>query len=116
VAGWGALLKTTNGGTTFVEEKENKSYTEKFFLSQNFPNPFNSSTKIRFFVYKEELVTIKLYDILGREISTVLEENKVPGEYEIEINSDNLNLSSGIYFYLMKAGEKQSMRKLLLLK
>lgn len=67
-------------------------------------------------MYEEELVTIKLYDILGREISTLLNEYKIPGEYEIELNSDNLNLSSGIYFYLMKAGDRQSLRKFLLIK
>jgi len=87
--------------------------TEEFSLSQNYPNPFNPSTKIKFTIPSVEttrrvvFTTLKVYDILGNEVSTLVNEELAAGEYEVEFNihSDGgQNLSSGIYFYQLKIG------------
>jgi hypothetical protein len=104
-----------------------------FSLEQNYPNPFNPSTIIRFTIttsplnpspYQgegnwERLVTLKVYDILGNEVVTLLDEYKPAGEYEIELNSHSgevRNLHSGVYFYQLKAGNYSETKKMLLLK
>lgn len=91
----------------------------KFSLSQNHPNPFNPSTKIKFELPKTDLtgradVQIKVYDVLGREIVTLVNEKLRPGIYETEFNGDNL--SSGVYFYVFKAGNYIESKKMILLK
>ncbi|MFN4112250.1 MAG: T9SS type A sorting domain-containing protein, partial [Ignavibacteria bacterium] len=119
------VLATNNGigayqitidTTTFVEDKIIKAHD--FFLSQNFPNPFNSSTKFRFGIPVKDFVNISIYDCLGRKISEVVNEFKDAGIYEIEINSNDLmtNSSSGIYFYRLVSKNKQLTKKLVLLK
>lgn len=84
----------------------------EFYLSQNYPNPFNPSTKIKFVVPSNTLrqaqsdiyVTLKVYDVLGNEIATLVNEEKTPGTYEVEFNTAQIsNLSSGIYFYKLSA-------------
>ena len=87
---------------------------KSFYLSQNFPNPFNPSTTINYSLPKTSFVTIKVYDILGREISTLINSEKLPGNYEIKF--DGINLSSGIYFYQMRAGDFVEVRKFVLMK
>lgn len=71
----------------------------KYDLSQNYPNPFNASTKINFAVAKASEVKIILYDVLGREVKTLVKDNMVPGEYGIYLNANDM--ASGIYFYTM---------------
>ena len=73
---------------------------EKFHLFQNYPNPFNPVTSIQYAVSSMQFVTLKVYDFLGREIATLVNEEKPAGEYEVEF--DGGNLSSGIYFYQIK--------------
>ena len=85
-----------------------------FALSQNYPNPFNPTTMINYSVAKESNVTIKIYDVMGREVETLVNENKEPGNYEVNFNAQNL--ASGIYFYKMNAGDFTSIKKLTLLK
>lgn len=85
-----------------------------FYIFQNYPNPFNPSTTIRYEVPDRNFVTIKVYDILGNEIATLVNEEKPSGFYEIEF--DAYNLSSGIYFYQLKAGGFTATKKLILLK
>ncbi|GIK61033.1 MAG: T9SS type A sorting domain-containing protein [Ignavibacteriota bacterium] len=85
-----------------------------FFLSHNYPNPFNPSTTLSFVIGHQSLVSLKIYDILGREITTLVNEEKPSGIYEIEFNATNL--SSGIYFYQLQAGNFISTKKLVLLK
>lgn len=119
------VLATNNGigayqitvdTTTLVEN--NELIPKEFFLTQNFPNPFNSSTKIRFGIPTREFVNIAVYDCLGRKISEPVKEIKEAGHHEIEINSANLgaNLSSGIYFYQLFAGNQKITKKFVLLK
>ncbi len=98
---------------------------------QNFPNPFNPSTKIKFTIpsviasgaKQSQSVTLKVYDILGNEIATLVNEGLVAGEYEIEFSSlsdestfGGQDLTTGIYFYQLRVGEFIQSRKMVLLK
>ena len=83
-------------------------------LSQNYPNPFNPSTVISYQLPVIGFVTLKVYDILGREVATLVNEEKPAGEYEVEFNGTNL--PSGIYFYQIKAGNYSETKKMVLLK
>jgi hypothetical protein len=115
VVGWyGTILRTTNGGTTFVEEEQIDELPTEFILSQNYPNPFNPSTKIKYSVPQTSNVVIKVYDILGNEIETLLNEDKPAGTYEVTWYAENL--PSGVYFYQLIAGENLSTKKMLLIK
>ena len=87
-----------------------------YTLSQNYPNPFNTLTNIKYTIKEEGPVTIKLFDILGREIVTLINENQSPGFYTFQLDASKLGLSSGVYFYQMKAGEYNSVKKLIYLK
>lgn len=86
----------------------------KFVLSQNYPNPFNPSTTIRYNLPKEAMVSIKVYDMLGREMKTLIKEYKSAGSYNVEFNASNL--TSGIYFYRLTAGDFTQVKKLVLMK
>lgn len=85
-----------------------------FELSQNFPNPFNPVTTINYTLPKQEFVTIKIYDILGREITALVNEFKQKGNYEINWNAGNY--PGGIYFYRLTAGEFSEEKKMVLIK
>jgi len=100
-------------------EDEIISIPEKFALSQNYPNPFNPSTMINYNLKVKSDVTIKVFDVLGREVATLVNENKPAGSYEI--NFDASMLTSSVYFYSINAkginGENFSKTmKMLLLK
>lgn len=83
-------------------------------LEQNYPNPFNPETIITFELPEEEFVTIKIFDVLGREIYQLLNERKSPGLYQIEYNVSNL--PSGVYFYRLEAGSYTETKKMIYLK
>ena len=85
-----------------------------FVLSQNYPNPFNPTTTIRFELPKSLHVSLKVYDILGQEVSVLVNENRSAGVYEMRF--DGTNLASGVYFYRLTAGAFVETRKLLLLR
>lgn len=85
-----------------------------YALEQNYPNPFNPTTTIGYSIPVENFVTIKLYDVLGNEVITLLNEQKQAGKYEILYNASNL--ASGVYYYQIKAGEFTMTRKLMLMK
>ncbi|PID62710.1 MAG: hypothetical protein CR986_00785 [Ignavibacteriae bacterium] len=93
---------------------ENNSLVNEYQLSQNYPNPFNPSTKITFSLPMKEKVTLKIYDILGREIVTLLNEVRNIGVHNI--NFDASNLTSGVYFYTLKTSHTMQTRKMLLIK
>jgi hypothetical protein len=117
------FVKTDASGLiTEIENQENQNIFS-FELKQNYPNPFNPSTKIRFTVPKDERretknVSLKIYDILGREIVTLVNEEKPKGSYEVEFNpvSSIKNIASGIYFYQLKAGNLVQTKKMTYLK
>jgi len=114
------LILFTNGPVTDVGEEE--KIPEEFILYQNYPNPFNPATKIKFIIpnviasgAKQSLFTsLKIYDILGDEITTLVNEEKQVGEYEIEF--DGTGLVSGMYFYSLKSGNYSETKKMILLK
>jgi Secretion system C-terminal sorting domain len=83
--------------TTAVGEEKRSLTPATFALYQNYPNPFNPLTNIGFRIAESGMVTLKVYDVLGREVSTIVEEYKSAGEYKIELNASLL--PSGIYFY-----------------
>jgi hypothetical protein len=98
---------------TDVHIKQSTVPTE-FSLAQNYPNPFNPSTTIRFVVPVSGFVSLKVFDLLGREVATLVDEKKDAGSYEVTF--DGKNLSSGVYFYRLQAGEFVQTKKLLLQK
>ena len=101
-----------------TEVEEEQISPNDIYLSQNYPNPFNPSTKIQYQVSSNALVTLKVYDVLGNEVATLVNEYKPAGTYEIEFNSSSgiRHPASGNYFYQLKAGNYSSTRKMLLLK
>jgi hypothetical protein len=87
---------------------------KNFSLNQNYPNPFNPSTKIDFAIPKSANVEIKVFDILGREVATLMNEFKHAGNYSVEFNGGNI--SSGVYFYTLKSGNFKDTKKMLMIK
>lgn len=86
----------------------------KYALMQNFPNPFNPATTIRFSIPRISLVTIKVYDILGREVKTLINGEKSPGEYKVQFNAGSLH--SGVYLYELKADKYVEVKKMMVIK
>jgi len=99
---------------SIVSEVEEEDYPSEFFLSQNYPNPFNSSTRIKYQIPEMSFVTLKVFDIIGSEIATVVNEEKHPGTYDITWYAKSL--PSGVYFYQLKAGSFIETKKMLLMK
>ena len=85
-----------------------------YSLAQNYPNPFNPSTNISFSLAKTSIATLKIFDVLGKEVATLVNEEKPAGEYKIQFNAGNL--SSGIYFYTLRAGSFSETKKIILMK
>ena len=98
---------------TAVNEKPG-NLNNSFSLSQNYPNPFNPVTTIHFMIPKSELVTIKVYDTLGKAVATLVNETKNAGEYNVSFNTSHL--ASGVYFYRITAGEFIDTKKMVLVK
>ena len=91
----------------------------KFILHQNYPNPFNPTTNIKYQIPELRFITLKIYDILGNEVATLVNEEKPVGEYEVDFNvgtSRELSLPSGVYFYQLKTNNFIQTKKMLLLK
>ena len=104
VGQFGTIIKTITGGLTAVEEI-NSSLPIGYKLNQNYPNPFNPSTIIKYQIPEMSFATLKVYDVLGNEIATLVNEEKSGGNYEVEFISHSgsiWNLSSGIYFYRLQ--------------
>jgi len=95
-------------------EDEITSQPEDYNLFQNYPNPFNPSTTIRYSITNSELVRIKVYDILGREVKVLVNEIKQPGSYEVQFDASGL--ASGIYLYSIESGYFVQTKKMILLK
>ncbi|MCX7797168.1 MAG: family 43 glycosylhydrolase [Melioribacter sp.] len=99
---------------TSMRENFTKSLSQNFKLFQNYPNPFNSSTIINFFVPYDSQVSLKIYDLLGREVATLFSEKLIAGNHSIKWNADNF--TAGVYFYQLKANDYIDTKKLVLLK
>ena len=87
-----------------------------FTLYQNYPNPFNPGTVINFKILHHDKVTLNVYDIMGRHVCTLLDEDKPAGEYSVNFDSKKFNLSSGIYFYRLITGQYSLVKKMILIK
>lgn len=93
-----------------------KHIPHEFALYQNYPNPFNPTTNLRFTISDLQFVELKVYDILGNEIATLVNEEKLPGKYDVKFDAGLYNLSSGVYIYRLNAGNFIQRNKMLLLK
>ncbi|RKY90817.1 MAG: hypothetical protein DRQ01_08620 [Ignavibacteriae bacterium] len=102
-------VDTVTTGFTFKE-----IVPDEFQLFQNYPNPFNPTTSIQFTVGSWQNIILKIYDVLGNEVATLVKEEKPVGNYEVKFNA--AKLSSGIYFYQLRAGNYVETKKMLLLK
>ena len=127
-----AVIDPDNEITAEIHEENNKGYNvlgtapptgvndgdpnvlSLYTLDQNYPNPFNPVTRIRYAIPQTANVEMKVFDVLGREVETLVSELKSPGQYEV--NFDGGNLASGIYFYRIEAGEFITTKKMILMK
>ena len=112
----GCIINGVVSGDTITVsvDDENPVQPTEFSLSQNYPNPFNPVTRIQYSVNSTQNVTLKVYDLLGREVATLVNEEKPAGNYEVEF--DGSALTSGIYFYQVKAGNFIETKKMVLLR
>ena len=111
----GSILKTTEG-TTRVTPPANKTALSPsgYRLDQNYPNPFNPETAIRFSIPQKDHVTLKIFDLLGREVATLVNGPREAGTFQILYHAGNL--PSGIYFYRLEATEFVQTRKFIIQK
>ncbi len=96
------------------ENGEELTTVSTYGLEQNYPNPFNPSTVIKFSIPQSEFVSLKVFDILGNEVATLVNEQRAPGAYEVTFDAGNL--ASGVYVYTLNAGDFVQTRKLMLMK
>ena len=94
--------------------KVEASQPEKYFLSQNYPNPFNPSTKIEFGISTKDHVILKIYDVLGKEVAVLINEEKSAGNYSVTFEPKDL--PSGIYFYELQSGNFNQIKKMVLIR
>jgi photosystem II stability/assembly factor-like uncharacterized protein len=111
--GDGGTILHRNSIPTGVQQSSG-SVIKEFTLLQNYPNPFNPSTTINYRIPRSGFVTLKVYDILGKEVATLVNEEKPAGSYEIEFSADKL--PSGVYYYQLKTGSFIKTKKMVLLK
>ncbi len=103
-----------DGKYTYSKIVEAEIIPDKFYLSQNFPNPFNPVTSINYELPADSKVILKVYNLLGEEISTLVDENKKAGKYKLNFNAEKI--SSGVYFYKITAGTFSNIKKMVILK
>lgn len=107
------VFKTTTGGVTQIK-KSNEQTISDYELYQNYPNPFNPSTVIKYKIQGTGFVNLRIYDILGKEISVLVNEKQIPGEYKM--TWDAKNYPAGVYYYKLTSGNLIQIRKMILLK
>ena len=113
----GAILKTTNGGVSITEVINlSNNIPDNYSLSQNYPNPFNPSTIINYQLTINSFVSLKVFDLLGKEVTQLVNEKQNAGSYAVDFNSPEFSLPSGIYFYTLSAGEFKETKKMVLVK
>ena len=104
-----------NGNGVLTEVAENRpGIPDNFGISQNYPNPFNPSTNISFNIPKRSQVSLKVFDLLGREVATIVSEEMSAGSYSRTWNA--VNMPSGVYFYRLQSGSFNETKKLVLLR
>ncbi len=107
------LIKTNSNGAVGVKEAD-PVRPDQYYLHQNYPNPFNPSTTIRFSVRKNGHTSLRVFDVLGREVATLVNETKPAGTYDVKFNANHL--SSGVYFYRLQVGSFIETKKMMLIK
>lgn len=106
---------TCDGSQVYKKNVEDsESISQNYFLEQNYPNPFNPTTEISFYIHKNSFVTLKVYDVLGKEISTLA--NRIYTEGSHTVAFDATELPSGVYFYTLTAGNFSDTKKMILTK
>jgi len=100
-----SLTSVYNNGNTL---------SDSYWLGNNFPNPFNPTTKISYALPKSGLVTLRVYDILGKEVATLVNEVKNAGNYSIDFNASNF--TNGVYFYKLETNGFADVKRMVLLK
>jgi len=106
------LKDIINSSTTSVSDEVPREFT----LYQNYPNPFNTSTRISYYLPNDSFVILKIFDVMGNEISTIIKNFQAAGFYQINFPEDNKNLSSGIYYYTIHTKFSTETKKMILLK
>jgi len=114
MAGNNVIGKILNGGTVSVNNENTNLVREDFHLSQNYPNPFNPKTVIGYSLTGNRYVSLKVYDVLGKEIITLVNEKQNAGSYTVNFNGESF--PSGIYFYRLEAGDFAESKRMILLK
>jgi Ice-binding-like/Secretion system C-terminal sorting domain len=104
---------TKPAGTTGVETEFTP---QEFSLSQNYPNPFNPSTTVEYFIPSDGFVSLKIFNTIGQEVSTLVDENQSAGKYTVSFNSADIGLPSGLYYYSLRSGDFNATRKMILIK
>ena len=110
----GGIWKRSLSDMVVSVKKSETTLLKQFKLEQNYPNPFNPTTNIAFRIAESGFVSLKVYDILGREVVTLVNEEKRDGNYKVKF--DGSGLSSGIYFYKLQSGKYTSVKEMILLK
>lgn len=110
----GLALGDLRWAGTQTDVNETVGLPEAFELKQNYPNPFNPETTINFTMAKQGYVTLKVYNVLGKEIATLVNENRSAGQHSVKFSSKNI--ASGIYFYSLKSGSLMQTKKMTILK
>lgn len=100
--------------TSINNNSDENTIPNNFSLGQNYPNPFNPTTNIEYKLLSNEFVTLKIYDVLGKEIKSLVNDEKKAGTYKVTL--DTSNLTSGVYFYILKAGDFTETKKMMFLK
>jgi hypothetical protein len=107
------IIITNYSPSTGIDDK-NYSAPNQIILEQNYPNPFNPATKIKFSIPESSITVIKIYNAVGSELATLLNEIKQPGTYEVSFNA--VDLSSGAYFYSIETDNFREVKKMILIK
>jgi hypothetical protein len=111
----GSIITTIKYVPVLVSvQGQNTNVPTEYALKQNYPNPFNPSTIIRYQLPKDAFVSVKVYDLLGKEVAKLVDETKDAGYYEIVF--DAASLTSGLYFYKMQAGDFVTVRKMVVVR
>ena len=118
---WAAMWRWTHtwiGSAWTVGVEQEQGIPLAYALRQNYPNPFNPSTEIKYSIAKAGFTTVKVYDLLGREVATLVNQDQQPGNYTVSFNtaSASKGLSSGAYFYRIESGSFRDIKKMMLLK
>ncbi len=112
--GWAGLWETEIWGPNTTPIEEEMSLPDGFKLEQNYPNPFNPTTKIKFSIPQSGKTTLKVFNLLGNVVATLIDDNLSAGTFEVDFNANNI--SSGVYFYTLQTGAFVETKKMILLK